>query len=145
MIEPECSMPPTECPEGFDLKVWEAIKDKELEDNFLLFVAGDLKKQNCPISHVCKCLNLELEQNPGDNPDCHEYYRLLSRWRHNIAVEIVQVGNLICTLSPLQCGSLSKLCMDFFKIEGMHGYELSHHAKCGYQISLSKIIFCRGS
>ena len=119
MTDPECSMP-TQCPEGFDFKVWEAVKDKELEDNFLLFVAGDLKKQNCRINDVCKCLNLDLEQDPRNDPDYHDYHKLLSRWRHNTADEIVPVGNLICALSPLQCGSLCKLCMDFFKTtEGM--------------------------
>lgn len=118
MTDLECSMP-TQCPEGFDLKVWKAVKDKELEDNFLLLVAGELKKQNCPFSDVCRCLNLLLREDPRDDPNCYDFQNLLSRWRHNTAAEIVQLGTLICALSPLPCGSLCKLCVDFFKIEGI--------------------------
>ena len=117
MTDPEFSMPP-QCPKGFDSEVWEAIKDKELEDSFLLLVARELKEQNCPISEVCKCLNLELGEDPRDGPSCHDFHNLLSRWRHKTAAEIVQVGTLIRALSLLQCGSLNKLCKDFFRTEG---------------------------
>ena len=127
MTDPECSMP-TQCPEGFDFNVWEAVKDKELEDNFLLLLAGELKERNCPISDVCRCLNLELGEDPRDDPNCYDFQNLLSRWRHNTAAEIVRVGALICALSDLQCGSLSKLCKDFFRTEGMANvsYQLGH-------------------
>ena len=143
MTDPEFSMP-TQCPEGFDFKVWEATKDKELEDNFLLLVARELKDQNCPISDVCKCLNLELGEDPRDDPNCHDFHNLLSRWRHNTAAEIVQVGTLICTLSPLQCESLSKLCKDFFRTEGVANLHACVIPSRAYMIIIiTKFCICR--
>ena len=116
MTESEYSMP-TQCPEGFDLQIWEVVKDKELEDSFLLLLADELKKQKCSIRNVCKCLNLRLDQDP-DEPKCFDFHTILSRWRHNTAEEIVSVGKLICELNTLKCKSLCNLCMEFFKTHG---------------------------
>ena len=112
-------MPVIQCPEDFDSVVWEAVKDEELEDNFLLLVAGELKEQNCPIGDVCRCLKLQPVENHRDDANCYDFHSLLSKWRHNTAAERVQVGALICALSPLQSGSLCELCKDFFKTEGI--------------------------
>ena len=118
---------PAHCPEGFDAKVWENVKEEELNDNFLLLLANELKKLEAPIIDVCNCLDIQdssfvQEVSSSEKITCYNYHKVLGEWRHLTGNEVELVGKLLFRLSKLKgmsCESLSSLCVEFFKSQGI--------------------------
>ena len=115
---------PTQCPEGFDPNVWEKVKDKELNDSFLLVLASELNKQKHSICDVCKCLDVDSSQLILNMEEitCYSYQEVLVYWQHAAGKENGVVGKLICCLSKLtgiNYDSLCKICTEHFKTNGM--------------------------
>ena len=80
MTESEHNMPtesniPTQCPEGFSQDVWEAVRDKELWDTFLLLLADELKSKNRSVADFRNCLGL------GKDSSCSWRWHAMALYR----------------------------------------------------------------
>lgn len=125
---------PAHCPKGFDTNVWEKVKKEELNDSFLFLLANELKMLDPPIIDVCNCLDIQdssfvQELSSSGRITCHDYHKVLVQWQHLAGNEKELVGKLVCRLSKLKgmrCESLSTLCVEFFKIQGIYQIHASN-------------------
>lgn len=147
MTEPDCNMPtesnvPTQCPEGFNHGIWDAVRDKKLQDTFLLMLADELKSKNYSVADVRNCLGLgksdsELRVQATNSSfdgfngsSCYDIHPVLTTWQHDAVQrgEKHSVGVLMGHLSQLGVSkSLCSFCATFFRCQGTNNSVLCMH------------------
>ena len=126
---------PALCPDGFDVNIWEKVKDKELDSTFLLNLAEELKKQELSIVDVCQCLDMKdpsfiQEVSSSEKITCYDYHKVLGMWLHFAGNERELLGKLICSLCKLeevQSESLYNVCTEFFMTQGIMWNSCHYH------------------
>ena len=91
---PTESNEPTQCPNGFNHGIWDTVRDKKLQDTFLLLLADELKSKHYTVTDVHNCLGLGRSDsvlraqatNSSCDSDitnsCYDIHSVLTTWQH---------------------------------------------------------------